>query len=81
MLDKADDSCYSYNMKDELVVRISDPENLDDIEEWLTEHQIPLLQFEIVDVSDVTLYHDVIVTMRFERKQDYILFNLTWMGK
>jgi hypothetical protein len=68
-------------MDDGLVARISDPDSIEDIEVWLTTHQIPVLSFEVIDVSDVTLYHDIIVTIQFKHEQDLILFNLTWMGK
>jgi hypothetical protein len=68
-------------MDDRLVARISDPDSIEDIEDWLIAHQIPTLGFEVIDVSDVTLYYDIIVTIQFECERDLILFNLTWMGK
>lgn len=51
------------------------------IEDWLSDRRIPLTKFEVVDVSDVSMYYDVMLEIVFVDPSDAMLFKMTWMGK
>lgn len=61
-------------------VSVSDPDQTE-IELWLMEKNIPVKSFELIDVSDVTIYYDVVLTVEFLNAEDAMLFKLTWADK
>ena len=80
MIDDTQQNTYAKAMENDLKIMISilDQNHLEEIEDWLTDRQIKITSFEVVDVSDVTLYHDTILTVVFSDENDVALFKLTW---
>lgn len=67
-------------LDDQLTVLINDPD-IPGIEDWLSERRILLKDFEVVDVSDLTIYYDVMLKIVFVNHDDAILFKMTWMSR
>lgn len=62
-------------------VLLMDPPIVDIIEEWLRERGITPLEFNVVDISDLSSRHDTILEVFFNTQEEQTLFKLTWGGK
>jgi hypothetical protein len=60
-------------------VLIPDPTDIEAMQEWLMDSDIDPIDFNMVDVSDVSLYHDVMLEIIFRTEEEMTLFKLTWM--
>lgn len=62
-------------------VLLMDPPIVDIIEEWLRERGITPLEFNVVDISDLSSRHDTMLEVFFNTQEEQTLFKLTWGGK
>ena len=59
-------------------IDITDPEDIDQIDSWLADNCQSVVGWELLDVSDVTIYYDSILTVSFSSEDEAVLFALRW---
>ncbi len=67
-------------IKPRFSVRLSGIE-VEPVHEWLMEADITVAEFNLVDVSDISSYHDTMIELIFNTEEDMTMFKLAWSDR
>ena len=59
-------------------ISLYDPKNINVIDQWLTDNCHSTIRWEVIDLSDVSVFNDEVMVVTFGKGDDAILFVLRW---
>jgi hypothetical protein len=60
---------------------LADLTDVEAVHEWLMDSAINVAEFNLVDVSDTSLYHDTAIELVFNTEEDMMMFKLAWADR